>query len=280
MNKARLVIMAGGASSRMKNSLDTEKIDPKIRSIAQKVHKSLIPLGKTQTPLLIHLIENAKEAGYREIYIITAADNQAFKTALEAHSKRLESPKVTVFYAIQHLPPGRQKPMGTADAVLQAMAQYPELEKGSFTLCNGDNLYAASSLAQLLKPYSSPHAIVSYDRSGLDFPEERIRRFAVLLHDEEGFLSTIIEKPTAQQVATLQTANSPLYVSMNLFRFNGKLLKPYLENCRVHPERQEKELPEAVHKLVEENNQAVYGFKVSENVPDLTAAADLLNFRN
>ena len=279
MNNTRLVIMAGGASSRMKNSLDAEKIDPKTRLIAQKVHKSLIPLGKTQTPLLIHLIENAKKAGYREIYIITAAENQAFKSALDAHPKLLVSPKVNVFYAIQYIPPERQKPMGTADAVLQAMTQYPELERGSFTLCNGDNLYAASSLAELLKPYSSPHAIVSYDRTGLDFSEERIRRFAILLHDEKGFLSCIIEKPTSKQVATLQDVNSPLYVSMNLFRFNGELLKPYLEKCKVHPERQEKELPEAVHKLVEENSQAVYGFKVSINVPDLTAAADIFKFQ-
>ena len=58
-----LLIMAGGASSRMKKSLENSSLSSDQKEVAQRVHKSLIPLGKTQKPLLFHLISNAVAAG-------------------------------------------------------------------------------------------------------------------------------------------------------------------------------------------------------------------------
>ena len=270
--------MAGGASSRMKKSLEQASLDAPTKAIAQRVHKSLIPLGASKKPLLIHLLEHAQTAGYEKIYLITAPENSAFKAVLSGYPSLFSKGNFQVQYALQYPPKGDEKPLGTADAVLQAMTQYPELEKSAFTLCNGDNLYSEKSLALLLKPHSAPHALICYDRSGLQFSEERIARFAILALDSESYLTDIIEKPTSEQFAQFRDEKETVYVSMNLFRFSGKRLKPYLENCPIHPERKEKELPVAVGQLVQEQSKTVYGHKLTENVPDLTAATDLLNF--
>ena len=273
-----LVIMAGGASSRMKKSLEQTSLDATTKAIAQRVHKSLIPLGVSQKPLLVHLLENAQAAGYKKIYLITAPENSTFKTVLSAYPSLFSNGNFQVHYAFQYPPTGHSKPLGTADAVLQAMTQYPELEKNAFTLCNGDNLYSKKSLALLLKPHNAPHSLISYDRSGLHFSEERIARFAILALDSESYLTEIIEKPTSEQLAQLRDEKEKVYVSMNLFRFTGKLLKPYLEKCPIHPERKEKELPVAVGQLVQQQPKTIYGHKLTENVPDLTAATDLSHF--
>ena len=197
---------------------------------------------------------------------------------MSAYPSLFSNGNFQVHYAFQYPPTGHSKPLGTADAVLQAMTQYPELEKNAFTLCNGDNLYSKKSLALLLKPHNAPHSLISYDRSGLHFSEERIARFAILALDSESYLTEIIEKPTSEQLAQFRDEKEKVYVSMNLFRFTGKLLKPYLEKCPIHPERKEKELPVAVGQLVQQQPKTIYGHKLTENVPDLTAATDLSHF--
>ena len=78
--------------------------------------------------------------------------------------------------------------------------QYPELQKTQFTVCNGDNLYSSAVFQRLKEPRKVPHALISYARSGLNFPDERIAKFAVMDIDSEGFLKNIIEKPAASEV--------------------------------------------------------------------------------
>jgi len=67
---------------------------------------------------------------------------------------------------------------------------------------------------------------------------------------------------------------------MNIFSFKGALLFPYLKNCPIHLERNEKELPEAVRMMIKESKNRTRCFKVSEHLPDLTSAEDLKNFLN
>ena len=278
MKANSLVIMAGGASSRMKRSLVNIPLNDQTRRIAEKAHKSLIPLGKDKTPLLIQLIRNAQKAGYQKIYLITAPENSSFKTILAGYPNLFSISDFELHYAIQAVPKERTKPLGTADAVLQAMKQYPVLQEQSFTLCNGDNLYSTKSLALLLQAFPAAHAIISYTLSGLQFSEERIARFALLKHDSDGYLKGIVEKPTPTERKTFADPEGEVFVSMNLFRFSGKLIQPYLENCPIHPKRLEKEIPVALSKLVDEQPQSVWAIKISENVPDLTSADDIIRF--
>ena len=46
MKRDNLIIMAAGASSRMKKSLKKEMVNSNVFEIANNSHKSLIPLGK------------------------------------------------------------------------------------------------------------------------------------------------------------------------------------------------------------------------------------------
>jgi dTDP-glucose pyrophosphorylase len=276
----KLIIMAAGASSRMKLSLETSELTPETKKIASSAHKSLIPLGSKQKPLLFHLIQNAVNAGFKEVYLITSPENEAFRTCVGSAPKNNHFAGALVHYAIQYLLQGRNKPLGTADAVQQAMEQHPELKNESFTICNGDNLYSVHAFALLLAPRDTHHALISYNRSSLNYSSARMSSFAIIDISEEGLLENIIEKPDPETLKNYEDTSDYIGVSMNIFSFKGALLFPYLKNCPIHLERNEKELPEAVRMMIKESKNRTRCFKVSEHLPDLTSAEDLKNFSN
>ena len=280
MDTTKLIIMAGGASSRMKRSIETSELTPETKKIASSAHKSLIPLGSKQKPLLFHLIQNAVNAGFKEVYLITSIENEAFKEYIGSAAKNNLFAGALVHYAIQYLPQGMNKPLGTADAIHQAMEQHPELKNEFFTICNADNLYSANVFALLLAPRDTPHALISYNRSSLNFSTTRISSFAIMDMSEEGYLQNIIEKPDPKTLKNYEHTSDHIGVSMNIFSFKGALLFPYLKNCSLHPERNEKELPEAVKMMIADPNNKIRCFKVSEHVLDLTSAKDLKFFSN
>ena len=280
MNMAKLIIMAGGASSRMKRSIETSELTPETKKIASSAHKSLIPLGSKQKPLLFHLIQNAVNAGFKEVYLITSPKNEAFKEYVGSAAKNNLFAGALVHYALQYLPQGRNKPLGTADAVQQAMEQYPELKNEFITICNADNLYSIHAFRLLLAPRDTPHALISYNRSSLNFSIVRISSFAIIDISEEGYLQNIIEKPNPETLKNYEDTSDHVGVSMNIFSFEGALLLPYLKKCPLHAERKEKELPEAVRMMIADPNNKIRCFKVSEHILDLTSAEDLKFFSN
>ena len=278
MENESLVIMVGGASSRMKKSLESTNLDTATRNIAQKLHKSLIPLGKTRNPLLFYLIKNAKEAGYQQIYLITSKENNGFKQLIGDKDSHNVYQDVLVHFAIQHIPEGREKPLGTADALEQCLNQYPKLKKTRFTVCNGDNLYSIGALGDLRKERAVSNALISYGSSGLQFSDERLAKFALMDISSDGFLQGIIEKPDISKLDEYRDDTSELRVSMNIFSFYGEDIYPFLVNCPLHPIRNEKELPEAVRNLVFKKPNSVLCYPRSEHIPDLTNAEDIGRF--
>lgn len=278
MKNNSLVVMAAGMSSRMKESMRYTQLGKKVTEVAMQQHKSLIPLGKHGRPLLFYLLRNAKQAGITTIYLVTSTDNHGFKTFEQQYYGEGELRGIAVKYAIQNVPVGRQKPMGTADALLQCMEQHPNLLKEQFTVCNGDNLYSVRSLQLLRKERLSPHALIAYDRSGLEFSDEKIAKFALLRVTEEGFLSATVEKPDLTQLDRFRDARGTLRVSMNIFNFTGSEIYAYLKKCPLHPVRLEKELPEAVRNLIRNEVKGMLCIPLSEHVPDLTSAEDINRF--
>lgn len=275
MENTSLIIMVGGASSRMKRSL---KVDENQKGIMDNIpHKSLIPVGKNGRPFLYYLVQNAVKAGYSKLYLITSPENKAFQnlkddgglpTGLEVH------------LAVQNVPEGRTKPLGTADALQQCLDQYPELKQTTFTVCNGDNLYSVGALQDLRAERTAPHALISYGSSGFDYTEERIAKFAVMDISSDGFLQEIIEKPNVEDVPKYKDASGELRVSMNIFSFAGEAMYPFLKNCPIDSVRDEKELPRAVAVLVGEAPRSVLCIPRSEHIPDLTDANDIQLFKN
>ena len=276
MKRDNLIIMAAGASSRMKKSLKREMVDSNVYEIANNSHKSLIPLGKEGRPLIYYLIKNAIEANYSNIYIITGVDNSDFKEFIISQSFE----NINIQFVKQYIPKGREKPLGTSDAVVQALDQFPELKQNIFTVCNGDNLYSVSTLNLLKEKRNHPHALISYSWSAFNYQKERISKFAVISMDSKNNLIDIVEKPDLDIVDNFKDESGELGLSMNIFSFTASKIYSYVKNCPINEVRNEKELPEAVRILNRENPNEIFCYKVFEHLPDLTSSSDIDNFKD
>ena len=276
MKRDNLIIMAAGASSRMKKSLKREMVDRNVYEIANNSHKSLIPLGKEGRPLIYYLIKNAIKANYSNIYIITGVDNSDFKEFIISQSFE----NINIQFVKQYIPKGREKPLGTSDAVVQALDQFPELKQNIFTVCNGDNLYSVSTLNLLREKRNHPHALISYSWSAFNYEKERISKFAVISMDSKNNLIDIVEKPDLDIVDNFKDESGELGLSMNIFSFTASKIYSYVKNCPINEVRNEKELPEAVRILNRENPNEIFCYKVFEHLPDLTNSSDIDNFKN
>ncbi|UPZ13740.1 sugar phosphate nucleotidyltransferase [Flavobacterium humidisoli] len=273
-----LVILAGGASSRMKKEAITNDLSPEEIAQANERSKGLIGVGASGRPLLDYLLWNAKKAGYKNIYIIIGEQGELFKEFYGSKMKDNDFHGLNISFAIQYIPEGRVKPFGTADALFQAVEQYPELNLQFYSVCNSDNLYSAEAL-RALRETESPNAFISYDRDAMDFPLERISRFAIAKLDANNQLLDILEKPTEEDLNQYKDAEGKIRVSMNAFKFNGDTLYMHLKNCPVNPERDEKELPTVLLNSVKENPNTTVGIPFSEHVPDLTAKEDIADVK-
>jgi len=276
MKSDNLIIMAAGASSRMKRSLNREIVDSNVYEIANNSHKSLIPLGRHGRPLIYYLIKNAIKANYSNIYIITGEDNNDFKEFIISQSFK----NINIQFVKQYIPKGREKPLGTSDAVVQALDQFPELKINIFTVCNGDNLYSVNTLNLLKEKRNNPHALISYSWSAFNYEKDRISKFAVISMDSNNNLKDIVEKPDMDIVDNYKDKSGEIGLSMNIFSFTGSMIYSYVKNCPINEKRNEKELPEAVRVLIRENPNSMFCYKVFEHLPDLTNSSDIENFKN
>ena len=271
-----LIILAGGASSRLKKSLNDVNLDQNIFDIAKRTHKTLIPLGDDKRPLLYFILQNALIAGVRDVFLITSPENSAFKDFIESEVFKSNFSDINMNFAVQYKPDDREKPLGTSDALMQAMDQYEVLKSKSFVIINGDNLYSVKSLNSLFELDQEQHALISYDRDALNFPHERLTKFALINVNEDNHLVNIIEKPPIEEVDNFRDKLNKIRVSMNIFKFFGPTIYPFIKNCPLHPERKEKEIPEAVRNYIKDFPNSFYALPFYEHIPDLTSAKDIL----
>ena len=275
--KRILVILAGGASSRLKKSLDDVDLDKNVSDLAKSSHKTLIPLGKDKRPLIYFILQNALNAGVSEVFLITSPENLAFKDFIQSEAFKDSFSDININFAIQFKPEDREKPLGTSDALMQAMDQHEVLKSNSFVIINGDNLYSVNSLNSLYELDEKQHSLISYDRDGLNFPHERLTKFALINVDENNQLINIIEKPPLEEVDNFRDKFDKIRVSMNIFKFFGPTIYPFIKNCPMHPERKEKEIPEAVRNYIKDYPNSFNALPFFEHIPDLTSAKDILN---
>lgn len=273
-----LIILAGGASSRMKREAVVENLSEDEITQANERSKGLIGVGPDGRPLMDYLLLNAKRAGYKNIYIVIGEEGDLFKAFYGSKDKNNDFYGLNVSFAVQYIPENRLKPFGTADALFQTVEQYPELNSQYYSVCNSDNLYSSDAL-YALRETNSPNAFISYDRDAMLFPAERISRFAVAKLNKNNCLLDIVEKPEADVVECFKDSEGKIRVSMNAFKFKGDALYPYLKNCPVHPERDEKELPTVLLNLLQDFPNTALGIPFSEHVPDLTAKEDIVEVK-
>ena len=267
-----LVILAAGLSSRMKKSISSKGISSEAIEQANQISKGLIALGKSKRPLLDYLINNARISGYKSIYLIIGEDSKLFKTT---YSNNPNFSDLSISFATQYIPDDRVKPLGTADALVQAMDQYPQLKKISFSVCNSDNLYSVNALSKL-RENPEINSFIAYDSQYLKFPEDRLSSFAVTILDNENKLLNIIEKPKKEEIHSFRDKKGVIRVSMNIFSFKGDQLFKYVKSCPIHKERNEKELPIAVLNMIKDFPGSMQGIPMAEHVPDLTSKDDIV----
>ena len=270
-----LIILAGGMSSRMKKPATSNNISDEESNQANNRSKSLISVGSDSRPLMDYLLYNAKKAGYKNIYIVINEKGVLFKEFYGQKTANNNFKGLNISFAIQQITSNRVKPFGTADAVFQAVEQFPELNSQQYTVCNSDNLYSEKSLKKL-RETNNLNAFICYDRDALAFSLEKIFSFAVISLDNNNYLNNIIEKPSIEFVDRYKDELGKIRVSMNIFKMDGKTIYPYLKKCPIHATRNEKELPTVVLNCVADNPKAFLGISLSEHVPDLTAKEDII----
>ncbi len=273
----KLLILAGGKSSRMKKSEAAAGMSQKDIDTANHKTKGMITVNNR--PFMDYILYNAYQAGLKEIIILTGEDAREIRDLYGQKDRDNDFHGLKISYAIQFVPQNREKPLGTADAVFQAMEQLPELQEESFIVCNCDNLYSIEGFKRLAT-LKTPNGWLNYDRKGLDFPQEQVEAFAITHTDSEGFLKDIIEKPGAEDVEKFADENDIVRVSMNIFKFDGNMIYQYVKNCPLNPKRKEKELPTAILNMVRENPKSMKGIPICEHVPDLTRKEDIIKVRD
>lgn len=273
MNR-RILILAGGIASRMKKSTEDLSVDQKLIEQADTLTKGMIGVGKAGKSLIDYQLFNAQLAEYKEILLLLHPEDSITQEYYEDQMKNDNVWGLKIQFSRQNILPDRIKPAGTADAVLQALEQHKSWQTGKMVILNSDNLYSSRAL-DLLWESSSDNALISYDRDSLNFPEERIKAFAVIRADEQGYLQEIIEKPDEEVINQILRKSGRVGVSMNAFVVKAEQLLPYLKKTPFHPTRNEKELPTAISMLVADFSDSFYTIPLSENVPDLTSKNDL-----
>ena len=266
-----LIILAAGLSSRMKKSVSNKNLSKYSIEQANSREKGLIGIDKNGRPLIHYLLINAKSAGFKVIYLVIGQNSNSFKSYFTEN----KYDGLDIKFAIQYLEKNRIKPSGTADALFQAVTQFPLLKSSNFCVCNSDNLYSAKALRSV-RSTSFSNAFISYDKSFLNFSSKKVSSFSILKLNENGYLLDILEKPTPKDFEFFKDNVGKIRVSMNLFKFNGSVFFEYLKNCPFDKLRNEKELPTAVLNLAKDQPSSVYGIPFEEHVPDLTSKDDII----
>ena len=266
-----LIILAAGLSSRMKKSVSSKNLSKRSIEQANSRDKGLIGIDKNGRPLIHYLLINAKSAGFKVIYLVIGQNSDSFKSYFDEN----KYDGLDIEFAVQYLEKNKVKPSGTADALFQAITQFPILKSSNFCVCNSDNLYSAKALRSI-RSTSFSNAFISYDKSFLNFSSAKVSSFSILKLNKNGYLVNILEKPTTKDFDLFKDNGGKIRVSMNLFKFNGSVFYDYLKNCPFDVLRNEKELPTAVLNLAKDQPSSVYGIPFEEHVPDLTSKDDII----
>ncbi|MBI5021567.1 MAG: NTP transferase domain-containing protein [Ignavibacteriales bacterium] len=279
MKEPNIVILAGGVSSRMKKPIKpVENIDSSILKDIHTTSKSMLGVGGNARPFLDYLLYNIETANYTNVVIVVGERDPGIYDYYENNKGKNQFKRLGISYAVQKIPEGRVKPLGTADALMIALKSKPEWSGQSFTVCNSDNLYSVRALKAMMDDYHE-NGMIDYDRSVLRFDRARIEAFSVIRKDADGFLMDIVEKPSPQDIEQAKDEKGRIGVSMNIFRFSYDMIFPFLEDVPMHSIRKEKELPLAVKMMIEKYPGSMYTIPLAEHVIDLTSQSDIFDVK-
>jgi glucose-1-phosphate thymidylyltransferase len=226
MSTSRAIVLARGLGTRMREADPGVRLSEAQQRAADAGLKAMMHVHGR--PFLDYVLSTLADAGMTEVALVVAPDHDAVR---QYYATDAPPSRIRLDYVVQ------QEPQGTANALLAAERW---TEGGMFLALNADNLYPAGALADLARlpepglPAFDPEDLV---RSG-NIPRDRIKSFALVDVDDEGYLTSIVEKPK------LDRRKDSMLVSMNCWHFDARIFAA----CRDVPRsvRGEFELPEAV----------------------------------
>jgi len=252
----KAVILARGLGTRMRRPDDAVRLDGEQHRAAAAGVKALIPVGR---PFLDYVLGSLADAGFTDVCLVIGPEHGALR---DRYGREIEVSRLRIHFTIQH------EPRGTADAVVAAAAFAGD---DDFLVINSDNLYPLSVL-RALRELSGPGVALFSGRAllaGSNIPPERLRSFAVVSVDAEGYLTDIVEKPDP---AVLAAFGDDPPVSMNCWRLPAAIFAA----CReIAPSsRGELELPDAVRLAIARGTRFAV-VRSCEGVLDLTQRGDI-----
>ncbi len=269
----KLLILAGGMSSRMKKATDSDNsLDPKLIEQANTLPKCMLGVGKNGRPFMDYVLYNASKAGIKEVVLILNPKDTVTQSHYETLTSNGNNWGLDIQFARQYIPENREKPLGTTDAIQQALAQFPSWQNSRFIACNGDNLYPVKAF-KLLSDDNHPNAMLDWDTEG--YTIERVRNCAIIKKDKEGYLVDLLEKPNDAEWEEIVNTMPRIGISWNIFAFTASELLPFLEKTPLHPIRNEKEIPVTVRLWANEKPKNIYTIPIEDVLPDLTSKNDI-----
>lgn len=260
-------------SSRMKKAIDSDgTLDPKLIEQANTLPKCMIGVGKNGRPFLDYVLYNAAQAGIKEVVLVLNPKDTVTQSHYEGLMANGNSWGLNIQFARQYIPENREKPLGTSDAIEQALAQFPSWQNSRFIACNGDNLYPAKAF-RLLSEDTHRNAMLDWNTDG--YTVERVRNCAILKTDSEGFLVDLLEKPNDAEWEEIVQTMPRIGISWNIFAFTAADLKTFLEKTPLHTVRNEKEIPVTVRLWANEIPKSIFTIPIADVLPDLTSKNDI-----
>lgn len=260
--------------------------------------KQIAPLGPNGEVLLDYTVHDAIKAGFNKVvFVIKHAIEKDFKEIVE----RRIAKKVKVEYVYQEIdklpngytcPEGREKPWGTAHAILCCK----DVVKEPFAVVNADDYYgtAFNKMAEFLTNNTNDYCMVGFRLVNTLTENGYVSRG--VCETENGYLKTVTErtkisdcKYTEDDGKTWTELSPGTVVSMNLWGFTPDLFE-YIEDGfkkfldeKINVPKSEYYLPTVVSERIEKGEKKVkvliaedkwYGVTYKEDLKDM---ADAIN---
>jgi dTDP-glucose pyrophosphorylase len=279
-HSTRAVVLARGLGRRMREADPAVSLTPEQQRSADAGLKPMVPVNGR--PFLEYVLSAIADAGIRQVALIVAPDHLVIRRHFEDHAPS----RLAISFVIQN------EALGTANAVLAA----EQWTVGNpFLAMNADNLYPVAALADLAsldEPGLLAFEADDLQRTG-NIPPERVGAFALVETDDDGYLTSIVEKPKdlppvggSRENQQGSGSHSPhhrvtsafrrpdLLVSMNCWRFDARIFGA----CRDVPRspRGEFELPDAVM-LAIDRGVRFRALRARGPVLDLSRRADMID---
>ena len=233
--------------------------------------KQIDPVGPHGETIIDYSIFDARRAGFDKFVFVIRRDIE--KLFRETIGYRFER-RIAVEYVFQDLPPQRQKPWGTGQAILIARETIHE----PFAAINADDFYGRDSFRLLgdhLRAGSPDFAMVGFTLRGTLSAFGSVAR-GVCACDPHSYLRSIaeltkIERDGTGARAEGRTLSGDEIVSMNMWGFTpgifAQLERLFADFLKEHGKQEKAEffIPTAVNELIRHNGARVKVLPTSDS---------------